>query len=650
MQPAVRKLSLMLNSLRRNASSWVVKVLLLLLVVSFAIWGIGDIFFGGGQNQTVATVGDAEIPASELADAFNRSVNNLQRQLGPEFDRERAIQLGVMQQALQSLVAQRLIGIKADDMGLTVPDDTLRTMITGNPAFQSAGQFDRSRFDQLLRLNGLSEEGYLAGLRQDEVRSALAGSISGPVAAPPTLVDALYRFRNEERRGHYVVVAVNSIGGVPEPSEDELAEYHEAHQAQFTTPEYRALTFVTLEPKDLLDEVDVGEEEVEAAYQSRIEQYRKPERRTVEQLLAADQATIEQAAARLAEGATFEQAAAAVEGVTVDQLGSIARGELPAAFDDAIFSQVGGEIGDPVSSAFGWHIFRVTEIEPEETVPFSEVRDELANELALQEASDRLPDFAAQLDDELAAGVGLEEAARTLGLAAVSVPAVDATGEGATGEPVERLPDWPEFMRVALETPAGETSLLEETDAGAYFVIHVDQVMAPRLKPVDEVRDELRQAWQQERRRELARSRAKELQAQLKDGLLVESGLETKPIAPVRRDGTGAEQGINAAVVRALFATPAGQVADEAVEIGDGFAVVTTDEVIAADPAADAEARDQLARQLESEMRNDLIAQFEAQLRRDYPVEIDGAAINRLIGPDGLAPTGGAATLPGGPS
>ena len=103
----------MLNSLRRNASSWVVKVLLLMLVVSFAIWGIGDIFYGSGHNPTVATVGDAEIPAHELAEAFNRAVANLQRQLGPEFDRERAIQLGVMQQTLQDLIGQRLINLEA---------------------------------------------------------------------------------------------------------------------------------------------------------------------------------------------------------------------------------------------------------------------------------------------------------------------------------------------------------------------------------------------------------------------------------------------------------------------------------------------------------------------------------------------------------
>ena len=645
----------MLNAIRKQAGSWVVKVLLLLLVVSFAIWGIGDIFYGGSQNPTVATVGDAEIPASELADAFNRAVANLQRQLGPEFDRERAIQLGVMQQALQDLIRQRLISLRANEMGLAVPDDALRTLVTEDPVFHTGGQFDRSRFDQLLRASGLSEDAYLASLRQQVVRAALTGSITGPVKAPPALVEAIYRYRNEQRRGHYVPVPVESITDVPAPSDEQLAQFHEAHQAQFTAPEYRALTFVTLEPDDLIEEIEVSEEDVAAAYESRIGAFRKPERRTVEQLLAAEQATIEQAAERLAAGATFEQVAAEIEAVSVDQLGTVSRGDLPAEFEEAIFALPQGEVSGPVDSAFGWHLFRVSEIEPEETVPLAEAREQLARELALEEANERLPDFAAQLDDELAAGTELREAARVLRLEAVSVPAVDATGKGPEGEPVEALPPWPEFMQIALETPAGETSLLEETAAGGYFVIQVEQVTEPRLKPVEEVRAELVEAWQAERRRELARQQAEQLRARLDDGaalneLLADTGLESKPIEPVRRDAAGTDQGINRAVVRALFATEPGDVAPEVVELEDGFTVVGTDEVIAANLAADPDGVEQLARELEGDMRSDLIAQFETQLRRDYPIEIDGAAINRLIGPDGLTPTGSAGTLPGGPS
>ena len=641
----------MLNVLRKKAGSWVVKVLMLLLVASFAIWGIGDIFYRRGQNPTVATVGDVEIPANELADAFNRAVANLQRQLGPKFDRERAIQLGVMQQALQQLVGQRLISLRAKDMGLVVPDDALRTLVTDDPVFQSGGQFDRSRFDQLLRASGLSEEAYLASLRQQVVGAALTGSIAGPVEAPPALVDAIYRYRNEQRRGHYVPVPVASITAVPAPSEEELAQFHEAHQAQFTAPEYRALTFITLEPKDLTDEIEVSEEDVAAAYQSRLAEFRTPERRTVEQLLATEQATIEQAAERLAAGATLEQVAREIAGISVDQLGTVSRGDLPAEFEQAVFSRAEGEASDPVHSAFGWHIFRVTKIEPEQTVPLAEARAQLARELTLQQASDRLPDFAAQLDDELAAGTDLKAAAQVLGLKTVSAPAVDANGKDPEGKPVEALPPWPEFMQAARETPAGETSLLEETAAGSYFVVQVDQVTAPRVKPVEEMHGQLVEAWQAEQRRELARQKAEQLRGRLADGaalseLLAGSGLKSKPIEPVRRAAAGNDQDVDGALVRALFATKPGAVAGDVIDLGDAFAVVGTDEVIAVDPAADPEARKQLAQELEADLRSDLIAQFETQLRRDYPVDIDGAAINRLIGDDGLTPAPRPVTLP----
>jgi peptidyl-prolyl cis-trans isomerase D len=357
----------------------------------------------------------------------------------------------------------------------------------------------------------------------------------------------------------------------------------------------------------------------------------------------------------LAAGATFEQLAAEIDGISLDQLGTVSRGDLPAQFEQAIFGLEQGKTSAPVNSAFGWHIFRVSAIEPEQTVPLEQARQQLERELALQQASERLPDFAAQLDDELAAGTELKEAARALGLEAVSVPAVDPTGKDPEGEPIEALPPWPEFMQVALDTPAGETSLLEETAAGGYFVVQVEKVTEPRVKPVEEVRDEVVEAWQAGRRRELAREKAAQLRSRLADGAapheaLAGTGLESKPIEPVRRDAAGTDQGINRAVVRALFATEPGKVAGDVVELDDGFAVVATDEVIPAEPAADPEGIKQLTSELEDDMRTDLIAQFETELRRDYPVEVDGAAINRLIGPDGLTPTGSAGTLPGGPS
>jgi peptidyl-prolyl cis-trans isomerase D len=631
----------MLNALRKRAGSWVVKILLMLLVVSFAIWGIGDVFFGSARNPAVAKVGESEITAEELANAFNQSLRNLQRRVGTQIDRQQAIQLGLMQQALQDLISRRLIDLRANDMGLTVTDATLRDLVTKDPLFQVAGRFDRARFEQLLMTNGLTEEGYLASLRQDVMRGTLTDGVAGPAVVPQTLVDAVYRYRNEQRSGRYLVVETSSITDVPEPSEEDLQAYHDAHQDRFTAPQYRALTFITLEPEDLVGEVEVTEDQIAAEYQARIESYRTPERRTVQQLLAPDRETIEAAARQLAEGKSLAEVGEAMsdQGVAFDDLGSVTRNDLPGELGDAVFAQAAGEVGSPVESPFGWHLFNVSAIQPETVTPLAKVHDKLAEELALAEARDRLPNLATQLDDELAAGVSLDEAAAAVGLTAKKIAAVDSNGRDSSGATPADLPPWPEFLKTAFETPDGEVSLLEETDAGSYFVVSVDSVTEPRVKPLEEVQDAVAAAWTAEQRRDLAKQRAEALLARAGEvaalGQLAD-GAPVSQITSIKRDDRGNTQGLTPGIVQALFATEPGNVADHVVPTSTGFALVETDEVIEADPSADPDAVAKLRDELEAGTRDDLLNQFEAALRKDYPVEIDGAAINRLIDPNDL--------------
>jgi peptidyl-prolyl cis-trans isomerase D len=637
----------MLNVLRKQAGSWVVKALLMLLVVSFAIWGIGDVFFGSATNPAVAKVGESEISANELANAFNQSLRNLQQRIGTQIDRKQAIQLGVMQQALQDLIARRLVDLRARDMGLTVPDEVLRQLVTEDPAFQSAGRFDSARFEQLLRANGLNEKDYLASLRQDVARGALTEGVAGAAVVPQALVDAVYKYRNEQRRGRYLMVETSSITDVPEPSQEDLQAYHDAHQDRFTAPEYRALTFITLEPKDLVGEIQVTEDQIATEYQDRIDSYGKPERRTVEQLLAKDRDTIEAAARKVQDGESLADVAAAMadQGVSLTDLGTVTRADLPGDLGAAVFGQAEGEIGPPVESPLGWHLFQVSAIEPAVVVPLAEVRDKIAEELALREAHDRLPGFANQLDDELAAGGSLADAAQAVGLTAKTVAAVDHEGRDTGGAAVADLPPWPEFLQTAFATQGGEVSLLEETDQGSYFVVGVDSVTPPRLKPVEEVRDAVAAAWTAEQRRKLARERADALLARTSEVASLDqlaAGLPVTEITPLKRDDRGTSQGISPAIVHALFTAKPGGVADKVVETPTGFAIVAADEVIEADPSADPDAVAQLRAQLENETRNDLLTQFETALRRDYPVEIDGAVINRLIDPEDLGRYGAA--------
>ncbi len=641
----------MLTALRKQAKSWVVKALLLLLVMSFAIWGIGDIFYGNPAEETVASVGSSDISGGELNEAFSRSLNNLQRQFGGQLTREHAIGLGVLRQTLQEQISQRLVDLEAAEMGVSVDDDTLRRLITENPNFQSSGRFDRLRFNQLLRASGLSEDGYLEAYRQDLARNALTSSVAVGATVPEVQIDAIYRYRNEERRGRYLKIADADITDIDAPDDAALDAIYKDNEQQFTAPEYRTITFVTLEPEDLLEEVEVAEEDIQAAYDDRSAQYITPEKREIEQLLAPDEASAEKASALIEEGKSFDEVAGELDGVSVTDLGAVTEAGMPAGIGGEAFAVNEGEVTDPVKSPFGLHLFKVRTVTPEEVTPLEDVRGELRKELALIETEDRLPSLATQLDDELAAGSAVPEAADAVGLSAMSVEMVDRQGRDQSGELVASLEGWSALMQTAFDAPKDEPSLLEETDDGAYYVLQVDDIVDPRLKDMDEVRDEVVALHEEQQRREGAKAKAEDIRTKLQEAASIETiaddtSLTIEVIEPLTRAADGADSGVNRAAIEALFRTDAGAVADQVIETEDGVLVIAVDEILEKTGSDDAEARDQLKAELERQVRADLLDQFGRALQDAYPIEINEAALTRLIEYDGSQGYGGAAPRP----
>ncbi|MEL6963842.1 MAG: SurA N-terminal domain-containing protein [Pseudomonadota bacterium] len=643
----------MLTALRKQAKSWVVKALLLILVLSFAIWGIGDIFYGNPAEEEVASIGSSQITTGELNDAFNRSVNNLQRQFGGQFSREQAIGLGILQQTLQEQISQRLLALEAEEMGIWIDDDTLRELITENPNFQTAGRFDRLRFNQLLRTTGLSEQGYLEALRADLARNALTSGITAGVTVPGAQVDAIYSYRNEERRGRYIKISDADIQDFDEPGDAALDTIYNDNEAQFTAPEYRAVTFVTIEPEDLLDEVEIADENLQIAYDERAGQYITPERRAVQQLLAPDNEAAEAANALVEEGKDFAAIADELDGVSFTNLGDVTEAGMPAGIGADAFKVNEGEVTDPVQSPFGFHLFKVTSITPEDVTPLDDVKDDLRRQLALVEAEDLLPTVATQLDDELAAGSNVADAAAAVGLTVKTVEAVDRQGLSPSGEPVSSVEGWFGLLTTAFDAVENEPSLVEETDDGAYYVVEVNDIMEPRLKTMDEVRDDVIALYENGQRREGAKAKAESLRAKLQEAASLETiaadeGLTIQAIEPVKRSDSGADAQINREAIAALFQTEAGSVAEDVIEVEDGILVIANDEIMNA--ADDGDARAQLKTELERQVRSDLLEQFGSALQDLHPIEINQTALQRLIDNDLDHGYGGGGMAPGGPA
>ncbi len=623
----------MLDAMRRKATSWVVKAFLVLLIVSFAIWGIGDVLRAPSGSDAVARVGGEPIAASEVLRDTERTFRRLREQVGEAIERSPAVMENLLQQALAQAVARRLVDRHARDLGLAVDPATLARIVREDPLFQGPDGFDRQRFEWFLRELGTNEARYLAELEADILRARLVGAASGAIAVPESLVRELARYREERRRGRALVVLA-ALQQPPQPEEAELSAWLERNAARFRVPELRTVELVVLGVDELVPESMPDEATLRAAYAEREAAYTEPETRTATQLLAADRETIEEAARLLAEGKSPQEIVAALEGrgLTLSTIGPVARGLLPEALDEALFALAPGAVSPPVQSLLGWHLLRLDGVTPRTVRPFEEVREQLALELARRAAADRLPQVADQLDDALAAGESLAQAARSVGARHVVLDAVDAAGRDAEGRPIAAIELSAEMLQEIAATPEGRTSLLVHGKDDRYFAVRVTKVTPARDRGLQEVRAQVEQAWKLERQRELARERARVLLERARVGEPLESlavgepGLSFVPIGPLRRRGD--EEPLGPFVTAALFATPAGQLAEEPVPTADGFALVACDAVLPAPEDLDVA---DVRREWREVLGEALLRGYEQALRRRYTVEIDQRVLAELI-------------------
>jgi peptidyl-prolyl cis-trans isomerase D len=622
----------MLDSLRKSAGSWVVKILFAILVLSFAVWGIGDIFRGPGRDTVVIEVGDRDITAQELITEYQRSLEQARRTFGETLDAETARRLGFLEGVIQTVVGRALFEAAAGDLGIAVSDDMVRETIREDPAFRGpGGVFDKFTFEQLVRQAGYSEEAYVAAMRRDLARGQLVSSIRAGATAPRVLGDSLYRLRQEKRIASTVLVADSAITGIGEPDEAALEAFHREQAARFTAPEFRALTVVSLDVERLAGEVAVAEEELRLRYDENPERFITPERRNVRQILLDDEDSARRAHERLQEGTEFAQVAKEVadkeEGDLV--IGFVTREGLPEPLGEVAFALEEGGFGEPVESPLGWHVLQVSEIEPDVERSFEEARDELRAEVADERVIDTIFSLANQLEDALAGGASLEQAAARVDLQPIAIEALDRRGRDARGQAVEGLPGG-DFLETAFSTAEGESSLLTDTPDGGYFMLRVDKVTPAALRPLDSIRSEVVEAWKAEQRHKAAEAQAQAIADRIKGGealaeLAAELGLEvttTDPFTRYRSD-------LPPDLVAKLFAASVTGVATA--ESGEGYLVAQLDDIRSAEPGADQAGLEALGRELREAFAADLLAQYQAALYGRYAVDINNRAIDELF-------------------
>jgi peptidyl-prolyl cis-trans isomerase D len=625
----------MLDSFRKASKSWLAKALLILLIISFGAWGIGDYITGGGEEAPAIMVGDTSISTAYLRNELNMEVNALREQLGGSFTTEQAIQFGFLDRAIGRVVTEFTQVQTARDWGMVVPDEVVAQTIARTNAFQTNGQFDRQRFQAILAANSMTEAQYVATVRRDLLREALSQPVVAAATAPDTLVRELTRYRHQGRTGAMVTLAVADAPPPTEaPDPAALQQLYDDNIEAFTAPEYRAVTGIVLGLEDARPLVSVSEEAIQTAYEARQDEFTTPETRTVTQVLADDQAVAQAVAEAARAGTDLAEAAADAGAPAPVDMGSVNPTTLPPAQSDAVFALPEGGVSDPVESAFGWHVFKVRDVTSGGVQTLSEVREQIEDDLITRRAHDALYDLSVDLDDALGGGATLEEAAQMLDLDLVRLEAVDRQGRTPEGGPAADLPAADAFLATAFSAEPGEQTLMQETDAG-YFVLRVDSVTPPAPRPLDEVRDRVAALWAETKKAEATRARGEAIVAAAREGRTLEAAAESvgatvRPVPPVLRTGETVEDGATAPprpVVAALFGMDRGSL--RLVE-GDGAVyAVQLDEVLEpGETATDSDtARAETAEDVRASIADDLFIQFTDALSRQQGVEINRAVI-----------------------
>ncbi|MCB1378008.1 MAG: SurA N-terminal domain-containing protein [Alphaproteobacteria bacterium] len=624
----------MMDSMRNAAKSWMAKLLIGLLAVSFAVWGIADVFRGFNQGA-LATVGDTEVTAQEFNVAFNQYLQNLTRQTGQAFTPEDARKLGLDRSILNNLIQSAAIDDQARSLKLGVSDQFIADETAANPAFQDgSGKFDPEQFRRLLAANGFNEATYLARERKDRLREAITGSAEGSFAVPATLTEALYRHRNEQRDARYFAIAT-AESEVAAPTDEDIAKEYESNPQAYTAPEYRSIAILKAEPGDVAATITLSDQEIAAGYEKYRSDYTTPERRTILQLAIPNLDEANKIKERLAAGEDFIAVAKELGFTEADiTFADKAKTDFfDPAIREAAFALAEGAVSDPVKGALTTVILKAVSVKPEHQSTLDEVKMELSERLKLDRAREEIQSIFDTVEDQRAAQAKFEDIAAKASIPFQLVVAIDAAGLGKDGKPVD-VPHKTELLRAAFSSDVGVENDTLSLDDG-YIWYEVREVIPSALRPLDDVKEKARSAVFDRKLRDLSTEKAKRMVERAGSGISLEdlareTRAEIKTVQGLKRGETNS--GFDAAAVRAVFSVPEGGFTYALDPDGKGVRVIQSMAVLL--PPFDANAAD--AKNISSEVietaASDMLSSYLGGLQKQVGVSLNEALWRQISG------------------
>jgi len=474
--------------MKGKTSNFFMFILMGLLILGLAGFGVSSF---GGSASSVAKVGSINITVDEYARALQQELRAASAQSGETVTMAQARSLGLDRVVLARLVATASLDNETARLGVSVGDERVLDEIVAIPSFQGLdGNFDREAYEFALEQNNLTASQFEENVRRDTARTLLQAAALGGIVAPPAYIESVATYAGERRSFDWATLTpLNSEITVGTPNDADLTAYYEANPERYTLPEMRVFTTAHLAPEMMLDAIEVSDGDLQAAYDARKDEFIQPERRLVERLVFGDTGQAQAARDRIDSGeATFEDIVAERELTLQDiDLGDVRANDLTNEASAAVFATAGPGIVGPANSGLGPALFRVNGILNAVETTLDEVREELTAGIALDAARRAVSAEIETLDDLLAGGATLEDLATESAVELATLRLTPGSEEG--------LAAYPEVRAAAVVIEEGDFPELTTLEDGGVFALRLDEVVAPKLQPLDEVRDDVAADW-----------------------------------------------------------------------------------------------------------------------------------------------------------
>lgn len=523
----------MLSLMRRNAGSWIIKIILGIIVVVFVSWGMGS--YGEMRRNRVATIGKQTITLKDFDATYRSMLQQAQlnvRASGAELTEDALQAMQLEKQALTQLINRLILMQAAKKMHLTVADEELRNSIYSMSAFHNnEGQFDASIYKARLDSLQLNNEAFEENQRQDLLIGKVMEVVMGTVKVSDTEVAEWYQHINRRVSAKYMEFDLELYGVMV--TDVEIEAYYNAHHDLYMSKPMRQITYARFAPADFAAEIEISEETLHDIYESNIDLYGTPALLDLSQIVVAIEnpgdenseaeakARIEEAAAKLKDGADFtdmvKEYSAAVMQLNDGRAVDIPQQDFSAYFGEELANTPVGEITSPVKTDFGWYLFKFNDVKPAEVRAFDEVKDLLKEDLRLNQARNLAYDAAEEVSAAAFAGEDLTAAADSHSIQAVTSEYFDLD------TPVSGLTLYQaaEFNDFVFSYNVGDVSEPREFE-GDYYVVSILDEKPPALMPLDDVQAVVLQAVRADKQAAAAMDDARQIIAAVKDGQSIE--------------------------------------------------------------------------------------------------------------------------------